>query len=224
MASYEDLWCAGSLIRYDPEFLTPVDPRVFDPLSLAQQGHKMGSAAGLGEVHFVRRGSMRHVIRDLFIRWRFEAVRLMREFELTSWIRTHGLPVPKAVAAQIHWVGTLLYRAAILNAWIAGAQPLRTGPLDASWRLRMGQTVHQMLHIGVCHSDLNHRSTLMAGVGALWLIDFDKCASRVPGAWMQRNLDRLHRSLCKGDGQGALLWRPANRTALFAGNRTGARP
>ncbi|MEO9792429.1 MAG: lipopolysaccharide kinase InaA family protein [Tateyamaria sp.] len=127
---------------------------------------------------------MRHVIRGLFAGWRFEAARLMREFELTSWMRTHGPLVAKVVAAR---------------------------------------TVPKMHHTGICHSDLNRRSIPLEGVGAVWLKDFDKCARRPLGAWMQRNLERLHRSLCEDDGQGALHWSPADRTAFSDGYQKGAR-
>ncbi len=142
----------------------------------------------------------------------------MQEFALLQWMGGQGLPVPRVVAAQMSPTGPF-YRAAILTERIPKAQPLedhlRAGPLpEALWH-EIGRTIGRLHGERVYHSDLNRRNILLQDGQSVWLIDFDKCARRAPGAWGQENLDRLHRSLMKDDGQGALHWSEADWAALL---------
>ena len=233
MGTHLDLRHNGSVIRYDPDGAAPFEPRVFDSGWLKQTDHHRGNAAGRGAAHFLhfggrdmvlrpylRGGLARKISRDLFLYTGFEHTRSMREFALTNWMHAQGLPVPRAVAAQVTQVGPL-YRAAIVTERIPDARPmedhLRAGPINADLWHRVGKTVRRMHDAGVYHSDLNRRNILIDGNADVWLIDFDKCDRRAPGSWTQDNLSRLHRSLAKDDQQGPMHWTPDDWHALQAG-------
>ncbi len=234
MATHRDLRQAGSVIRYDPAVMEPFEPRLFDTTWLRREGYHRGTAAGRGQAQFLhfadrdlvlrpylRGGMVQKISRDLFLRTGLEQTRSLREFALMQWMGAQALPVPRAVAAQVVSVG-LFYRAAIITERIPEAQPLedllRQGALHASLWGRIGQVVRHMHDLGVYHSDLNRRNILIDPKESVWLIDFDKCDRRTPGAWAQDNLSRLHRSLVKEDASGQTLhWTEADWSALLAG-------
>lgn len=213
MATFSDLRQVGSLIRYDSDALNPMEPRLFDVGWAKAEGHHLGTYLGRGDAHFLdfsgcqmvlrffrRGGLLGRVNRDLYLWAGIDRSRPMRELALLAWMREEGLPVPRPIAA-LHARSGLLYRAAILTERIPDARPmedvLRDGGLEPAVWGRVGLAIRQMHEAGVYHSDLNCRNVLIDATEQAWLIDFDKCARRVPGPWTVHNLDRFQRSLRK---------------------------
>lgn len=229
MGTYSEFRHAGSVIRYDAGYLAQFEPRLFEVGWLRSEGHLIGTSSGRGQAYFLsfesrdmvmrpfrRGGLIGRFNRDLYLRGSLESSRAMQEFGLLQWMRDAGLPVPRAVAAQVTPRG-LFYRAALLTERIPGAQPmedaLREVPLEPEvWR-RVGAVVRQLHDAGVYHSDLNCRNILIDEAQQVWLIDFDKCERRASGAWAKANLERLERSLKKWP---CLHWETRDWDALVA--------
>lgn len=234
MTTHSDLNHQGSVIRYDSEILDPMEARLFDVNWLKSEGYHRGASAGRGEAHFLsfdgremvlrpfrRGGLVGRFNRDLYLRTGLEQTRSVQEFNLLNWMRDQGLPVPRPVAALMSPAGPF-YRAAIITERIPRARPLedvlRERVLPAGLWNRVGAVIHTMHAAGVYHSDLNCRNVLIDAKDQIWLIDFDKCERRAPGAWQGDNLDRLLRSLRKVRGQGTELhWQEGDWDALLAG-------
>ncbi|MEM7718476.1 MAG: 3-deoxy-D-manno-octulosonic acid kinase [Pseudomonadota bacterium] len=234
MATHSDLRHNGSVIRYDTRFLDPMEPRLFDVAWLMAEGYHQGNSAGRGEAHFIRFAGREMVLRpfrrgglvgkinrDLYLRGGLDASRPMKEFALLDWMRAQALPVPRPVAAQVTSTG-IFYRAALVTERLAGARPLedilRDRPLHSDVWGTVGGVIRLLHNAGVDHSDLNCRNILLDPEHRPWLIDFDKCRRRQPGAWSVDNLDRLKRSLVKQNGRGdGLHWEQADWEALSAG-------
>ncbi|MEJ6595755.1 3-deoxy-D-manno-octulosonic acid kinase [Parasphingorhabdus sp.] len=239
MGPYSELRSSGSVIRYDRSVLDPFEPRLFDVAWIQDQGHHRGNAAGRGAAHFLsfaghemvlrpllRGGLVRKISRDLYLRTQLERTRAIQEFSLLGWMWARDLPVPRPVAAQMCPHG-LFYCAALITLRIPNAQPLEDMicqyALDEGQWAKVGGAVRAIHDAGVYHSDLNRRNILIDSSGDVWLIDFDKCERRVPGAWTNENLDRLLRSLRKNDPEGRpLRWSKADWQALLDGYAQGA--
>src|SRR5207342_3972953 len=91
------------------------------------------------------------------------------------------------------------YRAAILVERIAGASSLvqAVNACDAPWTA-VGTAIARCHRHNAHHADLNANNILLDRERQPWLIDWDR--GRIEpstGAWMQRVLDRLQRSLLK---------------------------
>ncbi|MEM6303260.1 MAG: 3-deoxy-D-manno-octulosonic acid kinase [Pseudomonadota bacterium] len=230
----KDLRMKGAFIRYDAGRADPFDARVFDPEWLSTAGLLKGSSAGRYAAHFFsyaghemvlrhfhRGGLMGRLNRDLYLRLGARRSRAFREFELLAEMHRAGLPVPMPVAARYQPLGPF-YRADIITRRIAGAEPLqdvltRAPVSPALWR-SIGAEVQAMHDFGVDHSDLNCRNILVGAGDTVWLIDFDKCRKRPPGAWRQANLDRLQRSLVKSSASlAAFHWQREDWAALLEG-------
>ncbi|MFU8863384.1 MAG: 3-deoxy-D-manno-octulosonic acid kinase [Rhodobacterales bacterium] len=226
----------GHVIWYDSTVLPHPEPRLFDPDWLRQTAALTGQSQGRNTAwflhhagqdlvlrHYWRGGMVGRFNKDRYLRVAVENSRAMREFTLLRWMRDQGLPVPRAVAARYAPAG-LFYRADLLMERISGtrtlADHLATEPLSASEWEHIGAVIARMHGLGVHHSDLNCRNILLDEESAVWLIDFDKCDRRPPGAWAQANLERLHRSFAKEKGKvTGLYWDEAAWQALLAGYR-----
>ncbi len=229
-----DLRLNGTVIRFDADVLTPMEPNLFDVTWLRSNGLWTGQSEGRNQAHFFhyagrdivlrhfhRGGLVGRVNRDLYLRVPAALSRPMREFDLLLQMHGEGLPVPKPVAARYLPLGPF-YRADIITQRIPNAQPLQDALVSKAqtpqvWRT-VGAQIRGLHEHGVFHSDLNCRNILIDAEGRIWFIDFDKCEKRAPGAWTQANLDRLHRSLTKAaNGSGPFHWHNEDWAALLEG-------
>jgi len=156
--------------------------------------------------HYRRGGLARHLSADRYL-WLGEArVRSLAEFALTARLHAAGLHVPAPLAAA-YWRQGRSYRAAILVERIEGVAPFAdwlSRPESPVWEAA-GLSIAALHHAGVDHADLNAYNLLVDGLNRVWMIDFDRGRLRGgDGAWRERNLARLSRSLRKiAGGKGA---------------------
>jgi 3-deoxy-D-manno-octulosonic acid kinase len=195
----------------------PTPPEaLFDPQFWRRSGTALRAERGRGSAWFVSRGdeewALRHYRRGGWIAARFSfdrylwlgeaRVRAFMEWRLLAMLLARGLPVPEAVGAAYRR-GWLTYRCDLLTRRIAGAGPLSdllaAAPLAPALWHDVGALVARFHRAGVDHADLNAHNILVDAQGALHLIDFDRCRIRggPGGAWRERNLARLRRSLIK---------------------------
>lgn len=180
------------------------------------------NGAALVMRHYYRGGLIGKLVKDNFSYQSVLASRAMQEFNLLRYMRRCGLPVPQPLAAQYVRRG-LCYRADIMIALIAGSQDLATilaagTALSSSQWQQVGRVIARFHQQGVYHSDLNCHNILLDASDQVWLIDFDKCAVRAPGDWMQQNLARLQRSLQKEQTLHAgFSWQQQDWQALLQG-------
>ena len=200
----------GWAMLYDAALVEGPAADWFDPRRWA--GKVAGHAGrGRGTVLFVdappgqwalrryRRGGLAgRVVADRYPWLGEERTRSFREWRMLAHLHAAGLPVPRPVAAM--WRRSrLCYTADLATVRIPGAAPLSarlaTGAV-VDWH-RIGRTLQTFHAVGACHADLNAHNILLDEGGAPWLLDFDRGRLRAPGAWQDRNLQRLERSLRK---------------------------
>ncbi|OLO08669.1 3-deoxy-D-manno-octulosonic acid kinase [Salinicola sp. MH3R3-1] len=188
-----------------------------EPDAWAERGLVVGSAPGRGASQFLeidehqwvlrpyRRGGMvAKVSRADYLWTGLERTRGFREMRLTRALFEQGLPVPAPVATLVVRHG-LSYRAALITERLANSQALAERLAEASPALLadVGATIRRFHDAGLDHVDLNARNLLVSADDKIWLIDFDRCRLRPQGAWRQRNLSRLKRSLERFSPTGA---------------------
>ncbi len=151
--------------------------------------------------HYRRGGWIARWSQDSYL-WTGEArTRPFREWRLLDDMHRSGLPVPAPVAAGYRRHG-LSYTGDLITERIEDALPLsallaRGALAPESWQA-VGRCIRRFHDAGVWHADLNaHNILLRAADGAVFLIDFDRGRRRAPGAWANKNLQRLRRSLDK---------------------------
>lgn len=233
-----DLRLNGTVIRFDASVLPTMEPRLFEEQWLRSNQLWQGSTQGRSQAHFFhyagrdmvlrhfhRGGLIGRVNRDLYLGIRATNSRALREFDLLCEMHSEGLPVPLPVAAQYVPFGPV-YRGDIITQRIPNARPLQEVLGDQALCAQVwgaiGAQVRNLHDHGVFHSDLNCRNIMIDTSDKIWFIDFDKCEKREPGAWMQTNLDRLHRSLVKSTGSAALVhWSEADWADFLAGYARG---
>ncbi len=233
-----DLRLNGTVIRFDTSVLPTMEPRLFEEQWLRSNQVWQGSTQGRSQAHFFhyadrdmvlrhfhRGGLIGRVNRDIYLRIGAANSRALREFDLLSEMHSEGLPVPLPVAAQYVPFGPF-YRADIITQRIPNALPLQEILGDRSFSSQVwgaiGANVRNLHDHGVFHSDLNCRNILIDTSDHIWFIDFDKCEKREPGAWMQANLDRLHRSLVKTAINASIVhWSEADWADFLAGYDAG---
>ena len=186
---------------------------LFEPSFWQARNAVTGTATGRGTTWFVRHGAhdmvLRHyrrggllgrLVKDLYAGLNAGSSRAMRELALLAEMRAEGLPVPEPIGSRLRRVGPL-YRADLLIGRISSASDLlvllQAGPLSAGQWQQIGSMIARFHAAGIDHTDLNIHNILLDDAGQSWLIDFDKCGRRAPGAWQQANLARLLRSLRK---------------------------
>ncbi len=170
-------------------------------------------AGGRGTVAFVRDGDHRWVLRhyrrggavarlldDRYLWTGEDRTRSFREWRLLHALHQAGLPVPAPVAAR-YVRSALTYRADLvteeLPTRLTLARALANAPLEADrWR-GIGRVIGRLHAHGVRHADLNAHNLLLAGDGAVYVVDFDRGRFEARGGWERDVLDRLHRSLAK---------------------------
>jgi len=186
---------------------------LFDPQFWAARGEVSATLGGRGAAWFLRSGERQWVLRhsrrggllapmtgDRYVWIDEERVRSFAEWRMLELLVTRGLPVPKPVAALYRRSG-LIYRCDLITERITGSQPLSAvlaaaALPDSVWR-DIGTVFARLHDAGADHADLNAHNIRCANGGSVSVIDFDRGRLRPPGAWQQKNLVRLQRSLHK---------------------------
>lgn len=203
-----------SVIVYDDALIGQMDEGMFAAGEQTGGDPAANGVAGRGKTHFVsiqgrecvlrhyyRGGMIRRLSEDSFI-WNGEdRTRSFSEWRLLAELRARSLPVPLPVAARYVRRG-MFYTADLITERLSGVQSLaarlRSGPLpDGTWRA-VGAMLARFHDQRVNHADLNAHNIQLDGSDGVYLLDFDR--GRImpaDGAWPQRNLLRLHRSLDK---------------------------
>lgn len=225
---------ADGVVWTDPALLPQPSAGLFDPAA----GTARAAGSGRGTVwflpagdrtlvlrHYRRGGLIGRLIADRYLREPLACTRAMAEFALLQRMAGWGLAVPRAAGARWQRAG-LFYRADILVERIRGArdlsEQLQQAPLTAAEWQAVGAAIARMHAAGVCHTDLNCHNLMRDAEGRVWIIDFDKCEVRSPGAWQQANLERLRRSLRKELARLASWhWQDTDWPPLLAGYAAG---
>ena len=150
--------------------------------------------------HYRRGGLVGRVIRDSYLWLGEDKTRSFAEWRLLQKMDAMGLPVPRPAIARYRRHG-FTYTADIITVRLPDIRSLSARLVDGEnypelWQ-RIGKGLARFHECGVNHADLNSHNLQIDGAGDVWLLDFDKATIRQPGAWQQRNLARLHRSLRK---------------------------
>jgi len=202
----------NSVIVYDDALVGQMSEREF--VARASDDARSEHATGRGRVlpvtidgrncmlrHYYRGGLVRHFSRDSFVWTGQDATRSFHEYRLLAALRVAGLPVPAPVAAR-YVRGGALYTADVITETLPHVEPLSAvlhgGALSsARWR-EIGMLVGRFHRSNVFHADLNAHNIQVGRDGDLFLLDFDRGRMMPgPGAWSERNLQRLRRSLRK---------------------------
>ena len=220
---------AGGAMLYDASCLGHPAVEVFETRHWQQAGALQSAAGGRGTVAFIttahgERWVLRHYRRGgLVARWLDDRyawtgeprTRSFAEWRLLRQLRAWNLPVPWPVAARYQRDGWF-YRADLLTAelptrtTLAAALSAAPLPMD-SWQA-VGRCVAALHAHGVHHADLNANNLLLGTGATVFVLDFDRGRIRARGAWEQRVLARLRRSLVKvsaglpGDRFGDAQW------------------
>jgi 3-deoxy-D-manno-octulosonic acid kinase len=212
---------AGGAILADAALVEAIgEPRametLFEPSSQQSYGRVTPVGGGRGTAWFIERGSeqwvLRHFRRGGFVArlsddrywWAGEQrVRAFAEYRLLSTLSTAGLPVPVPLAARYQRQG-LWYRCDLITRRIPNAMALSTALAakalpQTSWR-RVGAAIGRLHRAGADHADLNAHNILIDDRHTVSIVDFDRGRLRRDGAWTNRNLSRLRRSLEKISG------------------------
>ncbi len=211
-----ELRIACGAMLYDASRMDQPGSDAFERDHWRQRGTLQEVAGGRGTVAFIhdagRRWVLRHYRRggfvarlldDTYLYTGAARTRAHAEFQLLRRLREWNLPVPAPVAARYLRTG-LLYRADLLTEELPTrltlAQALGSGPLgSATWRA-IGRCVAGLHARGVQHADLNAHNLLLGAGGEIYVLDFDRGRIRTRGAWEDRVLARLRRSLEKVTG------------------------
>lgn len=198
---------------YDASRIDQPDERLFEREHWRSLGALEELPGGRGTVAFVADGDRRWVLRhyrrggavatvlgDRYLWTGAARTRSFAEWRLLRQLADFGLPVPRAVAARYVRCGPW-YRADLLTEELPSrltlAQALATGPLDATTWRSVGECVGRLHSRGVRHADLNAHNLVLGGPATVYVLDFDRGGIVGRGAWEERVLARLRRSLEK---------------------------
>ena len=205
---------AGGAMLYDASLLGQPDAAVFEPAHWRARGALQAARGGRGTVAFVHtadgeRWVLRHYRRgglvarlsdDRYLFTGASRTRSFAEWRLLRRLREWGLPVPQPVAARYVRAG-LGYRADLITVELPVRSTLASwltdAPLPAATWTAVGRCVGRLHARGVHHADLNAHNLLLGDGEAVYVLDFDRGRLRRRGAWEQRVLARLRRSLHK---------------------------
>ncbi len=226
-----------SVIVYDDDLISHIDETLFDAARWSQAVAVDGIGSGRGKVlfiehddqqwvlrHYCRGGMARRLSADQFLWFGLHRTRAFREWALLEHMYSSVLPVPRPVAARVERRG-VVYTADLITARIADVTTLSerlsgTAQSAETWR-SVGKLIASFHTAGICHADLNAHNIQIDAENRLYLLDFDRGrAMDAPGGWMQRNLDRLHRSLTKLLAQGVIHFSDGDWTDLLDGYRS----
>ncbi|TNF38289.1 MAG: 3-deoxy-D-manno-octulosonic acid kinase [Gammaproteobacteria bacterium] len=207
----------GGYILYDASLIAKPSNDLFNPTWLSQHGSIRRAGNGRGEAwfvthdqqhwvlrHYLRGGMVARFNRDHYLGWRLKTTRAWKEWHLLQHMHDIGLPVPRPVAASVHWPFTRssgLYQAWLLVEQIPDSSTLASHLIDSHLDDNIWQTIGQCLRRfhehNIYHADLNANNILLDKNRKIYLIDFDRGAIKKHGPWKQQNLARLLRSLHK---------------------------
>jgi len=211
-----------TVILFDARSLPQAGPDQLDPegwpqsQALRGRGGRGTAVLVRGEFgegvlrHYRRGGLVGRFITDRYLFLGESRVRCVREFRLLVELQRRDLPVPRPLLAGWRRFGPF-YRADLLTLRIPDSETLaermaRGGMGECLWR-SVGTTIARFHRQGVYHADLNAHNVLLDADDAIWLIDFDRGALRVPSLeWQRGNLRRLRRSLDKLGGVEEGAW------------------
>lgn len=150
--------------------------------------------------HFRRGGLVGRFVRDAYVWLGEDKTRSFAEWRLLQKMTGMGLPVPRPAIARYRRSGPT-YTADIITVRVPDIRSLSARLADgegdqALWQ-RIGAGLARFHEHGINHVDLNAHNVQIDGGGNMWLLDFDNASIKPPGAWQQKNLARLHRSLRK---------------------------
>jgi 3-deoxy-D-manno-octulosonic acid kinase len=198
---------------YDASRIEQPSEALFDREGWCARGALQEIPGGRGTVAFVRDGSKRWVLRqyrrgglvagvlgDRYLWTGPDRTRAFAEWRLLRQLAEWQLPVPRALAARYVRSG-IFYRADLLTEELPTrltlTQALASGPLaEERWRA-IGRCIAGFHARGVEHADLNAHNLLLGPDAEVYVVDFDRGRIRARGAWEQRVLARLRRSLVK---------------------------
>ena len=202
-------------IVYDPAIIDQVSDKTFlaagwktveridNVLHSGGRGHTLLISDGNNEYvlrHFIRGGLIGRFVRDSYVWTGEDKTRSFMEWRLLYKLYERGFPVPRPAVARYCYTGWT-YTADIITCRVPGIRPLSTRLSENSgseefWAL-LGASIGKFHDAGVNHPDLNAYNIQIDANDALTLLDFDRGRIMPAGAWKQKNLARLHRSLRK---------------------------
>ncbi|PLX89198.1 MAG: 3-deoxy-D-manno-octulosonic acid kinase [Desulfuromonas sp.] len=204
-------------ILFDANLVSEPTVDLFNVESLRRQGVVEGTAGGRGGSfivdqpgkrwvlrHYRRGGLVSKVLNDQYFGCSRAKSRSWREWTLLAHLHEAGLPVPRPVAAAFH-AAAGIYRADIITEFLERtqtlAQRLAASTLPADEWGNLGALIARFHRRNVFHADLNAHNILVGENHSFFLIDFDRGEIRPRGAWLEGNLNRLHRSVTKLQAQ-----------------------
>lgn len=170
---------------------------------------------------YKRGGLITHISKDCYIWLGKTRSRPWREWHLLQQASDAGLPVATPLGACV-WRSGLLYRAAIMTAYLEGTETLAErlvhSTLDSEVWFQLGSLLKKMQTLGFRHADLNANNLLIDEESKIYIIDFDKGRMmKKLDNWQWAALYRLQRSLKKIDRQQALQYGDQDWQALMDG-------
>ena len=223
-----------SYILQDDDFTGKLELQHFDPAYWGEQSSTSAVFGGRGGSikiningqrailrRYLRGGMAARLSTDRYLWPGKTRTRPWREWAILKLAKKAGMPVPRPLGACV-WRSGLLYRAAIITAWIENsetlAQRLLHRPLQKeSWYV-LGLLLRQFQEHGFRHADLNANNLMINHREKFFIIDFDKAVEmKSLQNWQWIPLRRLQRSLEKIDRQNNLHYRASDWQALIDG-------
>lgn len=200
-------------ILFDPERVDRPGWELFDRDRWRARGALVAHTGGRGSIHFIedglhswalrrylRGGMAACVVHERFLYLGEERTRSFLELRLLARLGEMGLPVPVPVAAGYRR-GGCTYVAELVTERLVGVatliESLRAGRMNEARWSAVGRCLRRFHDAGVQHADLTANNILLGESDRVWVLDFDRGRLRAPGAWRERVLDRLARSLAK---------------------------
>jgi len=202
-------------ILYDTSVVSQIDPEQFtpegwlhsEPVSGRLRSAGRGNTQFVGNVprqfvlrHYVRGGLPGRLIDDRYVFTGAERTRSFSEWRLLAKLSSRGLRVPRPAAARFVRHG-LWYTADLITVRIPDVRSLSVyisgSERPETFWARVGREIARFHEHGVFHADMNAYNLQIDADGDLWMLDFDRGRLAPPGAWRQKTLARLHRSLDK---------------------------
>ena len=206
---------ATGAILYDKAIINQISEDCFlpsgwlhsEPLTGSLRSSGRGNTMYVGNVprqfvlrHFMRGGLIGKLVRNRYVWTGENNTRPFVEWRLLAKLAVNDLRVPRPAAARYIRHG-LTYTADIITVRIPEVVPLSQfiteRPRDEDFWRETGSAIQEFHACGVYHADMNAYNLQIDHRGRLWMLDFDRGRLQQPGAWQQRTLSRLHRSLVK---------------------------
>lgn len=206
---------ATGAILYDKAIINQISEERFEPagwlhsepLTGSHGSGGRGSTMYVGNIprqfvlrHFMRGGLVGKLVRDRYFWTGEDNTRAFREWRLLAKLADNNLRVPRPAAARYRRHG-LTYTADIITVRIPAVTPLSqyiaAHSRDEEFWCAAGSAIREFHACGVYHADMNAYNLQIDNAGRLWMLDFDRGRLLPPGAWQQKTLGRLRRSLLK---------------------------